>query len=150
MRVKVGIFLDTQSDQRINDILILYIVSCTSFGKQKHKLFPDLLSLFITHLYISIQNLHLGTFKRCNVETIIVLHTTKYTCEPLEIAIQLNSQDQSNQIFVNVSVYAIAVTRVSAAIEDKYLILRLITDNDFYDSENCVYCVLLFDFDLHW
>lgn len=74
--------------------------------------------------------------------------TTKYNCEPLEIAIQLNSWDQSNQIFVNVSVYGIAVTRVRTAIEDKYLILRLITDNDFYDSENCVYCVLLFDFDL--
>lgn len=40
------------------------------------------------------------------------------------------------------------MTRVRTAIEDKYLILRLITDNDFYDSENCVYCVLLFDFDL--
>lgn len=76
---------------------------------------------------------------------IIVSYTTKYDREPLEIAIQLNSWDQSNQIFVNVSVYGIAVTRVSTAIEDKYLILRLITDNDFYDSENCV---LLFDFDL--
>lgn len=92
--------------------------------------------------------MHPGTFKRCNVGRIIVLriHITKHTREALEIAIQLNSWDQSNQIFVNVSVYGIAVTRVSAAIEDKYLIL---TDNDFYDSENYVYCVLLFDFDPH-
>lgn len=111
-------------------------------------MFPDLLSIFITHLYTSLYNLHLRTFKRCNVGTIIISHTTKYNREPLEIAIQLNSWDQSNQIFVNVSVYGIAVTRVRTAIEDKYLILRLITDNDFYDSENCVYCVLLFDFDL--